>query len=39
MDYECDVGYQKSEEGSTCLKIESDDPEKDKPLKGGLTED
>ena len=41
MDFECDVGYQKSKEGgNTCVKIESEDPDKqDKPLKGGLTEE
>jgi hypothetical protein len=36
MDYECDVGYMKTEEG-TCQKIDTEEDEK-KP-KGGLTED
>lgn len=35
MDYECDVGYYRTEEG-TCLKNED---EQEKPLKGGLTEE
>jgi len=35
MDYECDVGYFRTEEG-TCQKLDEDD---DKGTKGGLSEE